>query len=217
MSKISQGILDGFKGKVGTVVGYFWKGKPVMRGYKRFVKDSRTAEQLVIRERFAVVSVLSSAFKAASELGFKKRAQLHGNTEHNNFVQLNWEAVQRGGTSAVEVDYSNLLLSVGSLPSVVFGSTSYQTPQRVEATFAPNSESSGASENDRVYLFAYNPEVNSGALSEGALRSSQRVALTVPASWSGEKVHVWGFAVGGGETNPDVASYSSYLGEGTIG
>ena len=168
MSKISQGILDGFKGKVGTVVGYFWKGKPVMRGYKRFVKDSRTAEQLVIRERFAVVSVLSSAFKAASELGFKKRAQLHGNTEHNNFVQLNWEAVQRGGTSAVEVDYSNLLLSVGSLPTVVFGSTSYQTPQRVEATFAPNSEASGASENDRVYLFAYNPEVNSGALSEGA-------------------------------------------------
>ncbi len=34
MGKLQMGILGGFIGKVGTVVGFNWKGKDVMRAYK---------------------------------------------------------------------------------------------------------------------------------------------------------------------------------------
>ncbi len=217
MGKINQGILDGFKGKVGTVVGFYWKGKPVMRGYKRFFKDAHSEAQMVVRLRFAAINSLAVAFKSAADLGFNHRAASHGNTELNNFVQLNWDAITADNTAAVDVEYSDLVVSYGSLPQVHFSPASYQTPQTVEANFAAIGEASGASDSDRVYLFVYNPSQNIGILSDGALRSSQKVTATLPASWSGESVHVWGFAVGGAEFNKGVASHSAYLGEGIIG
>ena len=45
MGKMRMGILDGFVGKVGTVVGSFWKGKKIIRGYNAFPKESHTEEQ----------------------------------------------------------------------------------------------------------------------------------------------------------------------------
>jgi hypothetical protein len=32
MSTITQGVLGGFSGKTGPVIGSSWKGRPVMRG-----------------------------------------------------------------------------------------------------------------------------------------------------------------------------------------
>ena len=46
MAKQQSGILGGYVGKVGTVVGYFWNGKPCMRAYKRQVRNPRTAAQM---------------------------------------------------------------------------------------------------------------------------------------------------------------------------
>ena len=43
MGKVRMGILDGFKGKVGTVVGSFWKGKKVMRAYNEFPSNPAPA------------------------------------------------------------------------------------------------------------------------------------------------------------------------------
>lgn len=213
MGKIEQGILDGFKGKVGTVVGFFWKGKPVMRGYKRFIHDRQSEAQMLVRLRFAVISGLSVAFKAAADLGFQLRAMSRGNTELNNFLQLNWNNVSANNEAEVSIDYGALVLALGSLPGVFFERANYDTPQQVQVAFAPNGAAGGASDNDKVYLFAYSPSLNNGVLSHGDSRDSGRATLTLPAAWSGESIHLWGFVVGTDGT----PSHSTYLGEGTIG
>ncbi len=213
MGKIEQGILDGFKGKVGTVVGFFWKGKPVMRGYKRFIHDRHSDAQMLVRLRFAVLNELAVAFKAAADLGLRLRAKSRGNTELNNFVQLNWNNVTANREAEVSVEYGELLLSAGALPGVFFERASYETPQQVAVPFAGNSAAGGATESDRVYLFAYSPSLGSGLLSGGNRRSESQATLTVPAAWSGESIHLWGFVVG----TEGHASYSTYLGQGTIG
>ena len=46
MGKIKQGILGGFKGKVGTVIGASWNGIAYMRGLAQSVKNPKTEEQL---------------------------------------------------------------------------------------------------------------------------------------------------------------------------
>jgi len=46
MGKIKQGILGGFKGKVGTVIGSSWNGIAYMRGLAQSVKNPKTAAQL---------------------------------------------------------------------------------------------------------------------------------------------------------------------------
>jgi hypothetical protein len=42
MGTIKQGILGGFSGKVGTVVGASWKGIAYMRSLPQKVKNPRT-------------------------------------------------------------------------------------------------------------------------------------------------------------------------------
>ena len=52
MGKIKQGILEGFKGKVGTVIGASWNGIAYMRGLAQSVKNPKTAAQLQQRAYF---------------------------------------------------------------------------------------------------------------------------------------------------------------------
>ena len=52
MGKIKQGILGGFKGKVGTVIGASWNGIAYMRGLVQSVKNPKTAAQLQQRAYF---------------------------------------------------------------------------------------------------------------------------------------------------------------------
>ena len=55
MGKIKQGILGGFKGKVGTVIGSSWNGIAYMRGLPQSTKDRKSAAQLAQRDFFREV------------------------------------------------------------------------------------------------------------------------------------------------------------------
>jgi hypothetical protein len=46
MGTIKQGILGGFSGKVGTVIGGSWKGISYMRSIPQSVKNPRTDGQV---------------------------------------------------------------------------------------------------------------------------------------------------------------------------
>ena len=58
MGKIKQGILGGFKGKVGTVIGASWNGIAYMRGLPQSQKDPKTAAQIAQRDFFREVQDL---------------------------------------------------------------------------------------------------------------------------------------------------------------
>ena len=58
MGKIKQGILGGFKGKVGTVIGSSWNGIAYMRGLPQSQKDPKTAAQIAQRDFFREVQDL---------------------------------------------------------------------------------------------------------------------------------------------------------------
>lgn len=217
MGKVQVGILDGFVGKVGTVVGSFWKGLPVMRAYKRSVKDAKTNAQQLIRARFAAATHLASAFLYAIRLGFKQVARSRKITEGDYFIKKNWECIHADTPGAATVDYTELTLAQGSLPEVLFGNASFTEPLQVEVPMTDTSGVIGADAHDKVYIFAYSPEAGAGVISDGRnTRSDESAALNVPAYWNGHRVHVWGFAVGNGPDNQGIISDSRYLGSGTI-
>ncbi|MBR6846816.1 MAG: hypothetical protein IKM74_01645 [Bacteroidales bacterium] len=58
MGKIKQGILGGFRGKVGTVIGASWNGISYMRGLAQSHKNPKTAAQLQQRAFFKEVQEL---------------------------------------------------------------------------------------------------------------------------------------------------------------
>jgi hypothetical protein len=60
MGKIKQGILGGFKGKVGTVIGSSWNGISYMRGQAQSQRNPRTEAQMQQRNFFKELQGLVS-------------------------------------------------------------------------------------------------------------------------------------------------------------
>ena len=58
MGKIKQGILGGFRGTVGTVVGSSWNGIAYMKGKPQSVRNPRSDAQVQQREFFKEVQAL---------------------------------------------------------------------------------------------------------------------------------------------------------------
>lgn len=217
MGKVQVGILDGFVGKVGTVVGSFWKGLPVMRAYKRSVKDANTTAQQLIRTRFTAAANLASVFLYAIRMGFKQVARSRKITEGDYFIKKNWECIHADAPGTATVDYTELVIAQGSLPEVLFGNASFAEPLQVVVSMTDTSDVIGADSHDKVYLFVYSPEAGAGVISDGRnTRDDGSASLSVPAYWNGHRVHVWGFAIGAGADNAGIISDSRYLGSGTI-
>ncbi|MBQ7532480.1 MAG: hypothetical protein IJT45_02120 [Bacteroidales bacterium] len=113
MGTIKQGILGGFNGKVGTVVGSSWKGITYMRGQAQHVKNPRTAGQIYSRTAFKAVSAALSPIASTLRLTFAKSAGKM--SAFNKAVSENYKAavVDQDGTPVV--DYSKLILSKGTI------------------------------------------------------------------------------------------------------
>ena len=85
MGKIKQGILGGFKGKVGTVIGASWNGIAYMKGLPQSQKDPKTAAQMAQRNYFREIQGL------AGQLTTEQLASLYpsvtsGSTRRNMLV-----------------------------------------------------------------------------------------------------------------------------------
>ena len=60
MGTIKQGILGGFSGKVGTVIGSSWKGISYMKGRAQSVRNPKTAAQVMQRNYFRQLASLAA-------------------------------------------------------------------------------------------------------------------------------------------------------------
>ena len=218
MAKINSSSLGSFNGKVGNVVAYTVHGKNIVRIYTDQVSNPRTVKQQLIRARFTELVKLGSDMLSAVRIGYAYRAKQRKNTPLNNFMTGNWEAVSASSPDDVTVNYSELTLAVGPLTGVAFGSADWGADEHlcISAPFNGNSGMPGADDADEVYIFAYVPELGQGLMSAASFRTAGSVTLEVPAGWNGMTAHLWGFAVGCGDTTGGLVSDSSYIGHGEI-
>lgn len=212
MAKINMGILDGFIGKVGTVVGFKHFGKSIMRAYQKAVKNPRTAEQRLVRAKFGLLGRMGTALLPAIDEGLAPAAARKQLTPLNAFVQYNWRNTRGDDAESVSVDFTGVALSLGSLQLPGFGTPDFGEELTVKVGYAPNSDVPGTDDDDAVYIAVYQPDSGQAVTSKAAKRSEGTVSVKVPSTWSGLSVHTYGFAVGVGGRN----SGTAYLGLGTI-
>ncbi|MCD6201654.1 MAG: hypothetical protein J7K46_07590 [Bacteroidales bacterium] len=74
MGKISQGILGGFSGKVGNVIGGNWKGIDYMRIKPANVANPQTEGQVDQRTKFYTVLQFLQPLKDFVKIGYKNYA-----------------------------------------------------------------------------------------------------------------------------------------------
>lgn len=211
--------MDGFKGKLGIAVGFFWKGMAVFRAYNKFVSNPNTDDQKLVRARFALLGNLAGGLYPAVKIGYKKYADSIPSTQSGEFVKDNYSKVSGNDPATLTVAYDELKLCNGKLIGADFGTPSFTNPLEVSVPISNgNATNPAAHVDDVVYVMVYCPDMGQGVLSDGtANRSDQAVTISVPTAWQGMKVHCYGFVAAGRSTgDPYNVSPSDYIGFGNI-
>ena len=113
MGTIKQGILGGFNGKVGTVIGSSWKGITYMRSRAQHVKNPRTAGQIYSRNALKAVTAALRPLASTLRITFKESA--HNMSAFNKAVAVNYKAAIYEAGGEPHFNYEKLILSQGSL------------------------------------------------------------------------------------------------------
>ena len=114
MGKIKQGILGGFKGKVGTVIGASWNGIAYMRGLPQSIKNPKTAAQQAQRAFFREVQDLVGQL-SYEQLVFLFPESVQGMSRRNLLVkQLSTDPLVAEGSKHVDLAS---ITSLGNAPT----------------------------------------------------------------------------------------------------
>lgn len=186
MGTIKKGILGGFSGKVGTVVGGSWKGIAYMRGQAQSIKNPRTERQVAQREKLKFIVKALKPFENIINLGFR-----HANiSPMNAAVSYNIKNAVAGTNPSFTLDYQKFVFCSGRLPSVVAAEAAASS-----GSIAIDFEYVTGADTDIAVAVGINKTTNEVVVCEDAenIRENASTTLTTPASWSGAQVACYVF------------------------
>lgn len=190
MGTYKQGILGPFSGKVGQVVGSFWRGVAYMRSLAPNIHNPQTTAQMEVRGKFAVTSRTLSPFLVPVRAGFHPRS---GNSEWGEAVSLNMPLVTTEvGTGAYVLPLPAILLTNGAQGFDI--DVVKNRENGYDATWTPVDAGSPL-DGGQVYCVAYNAANNMAEtfrseMSAGSLTFSAAGITT----GTGDDFHIYAFA-----------------------
>lgn len=218
MAKQRYGINDAYRGTVGTVIGYEWRGKWCLRARPRMVRNPQTEKQQSNRELFKRVVQEAGRLKGFLRTGLRASALEMHLTECNLFVRRNKQWFWLDEEGILRADWEQVLVAEGPLAPVADPVVETQHAASLQAgsggnvlavSFRPSAEGMYADGEDEVYLAAYCPQLGEAAMSGSVWRKKGRVEMALPRCWQDKAVELWLFAV----DYRGRASRSVYVGE----
>jgi hypothetical protein len=190
MGRISQGVLGGFSGKIGNVVGGSWKGIDYMRIKPSSVANPRTVGQVDQRTKFTAALQFLQPLKDFVKVGYKNYANKM--TEFNSAMSYTLNNAITGISPDFLVDYSSALLSRGSLPGGLNAVVESTVAGSVSVAWEDNTLNGTASATDKSLIALYNPAKAEAIYTlEGAARSVGSQGLVVPSNYSGDDLEAY--------------------------
>jgi len=209
MGKISQGILGGFSGKVGNVIGGNWKGIDYMRVRPASVSNPQTEGQVDQRSKFSTVLGFLQPLRGFLKVGFRGYAIKM--TEFNSAMSYNVKNAVIGVYPDYVIDFESALISRGGLTGALNPTVNSPAVGQVQFNWVDNSIDGNARPTDRAMVLVYNPARNEAVyVTDGSARSIGNHTLTVPDQYSGDTVYA--FIAFISEDRKEVSN-SKYVGE----
>ena len=190
MGTIKKGILGGFSGKVGTVIGGNWKGIDYMRSKAASVSNPKTEAQLDQRARFGAALKFLQPLTPFLRVGFKNYAVKM--SAFNSAMSYNLNNALSGAYPDYFIDYPSALVSRGNLPGALNPAILSTTPGEIDFSWEDNSQGHNAKANDKVLLVVLNTTKQLAVtIVGGNTRSSGSQVATVPGTFAGDEVQCY--------------------------
>ena len=189
MGTIKQGILGGFSGKVGNIVGASWRGIDYIRSMPASVRNPRTVAQVSQRTRFALIGKMLKTFVPVIRVGFAGSTGT-GKSAFSVAMSYNVKNAVSGLSPDFEIDFPLVKLTSGEL----YGAgNAAATSGAGSLSFVWDSDLlNNAAATDKVILMAYNHMLNESAYDvDAATRADGSGSLAVPPTWDGEQVDTY--------------------------
>ena len=207
MGKIKTGILGGFQGKVGTVIGSTWRGESIMRALPKTTAKAPTESQRIQRLKFKAVSEFLNPLRSTlstyfgNDTGVKSKYNMATSYHITNAVEITEQGTQ--------ILYPRVLVAKGTL----FGFQNLTTtPSETVITlnWEDNTVFGNAKAEDTVNVVCYIEEVNTFYVFESiANRDGLTASVTLPQNFLGYNVEVYAFLY---DKVSKTSSNSVYLG-----
>lgn len=215
MSKYNQGILGPFSGKIGPVVGSYWKGRFVMRVRPAHVTNPQTEDQMTIRQRLSVLSTFLTPFKEILKIGMAKKMAEFAITAVNAGIKMN-QLSTTGSYPSMTVNASAVQLSNGlgfnvDHPNMQAGAAG----QVVNLTWNNNAGVDPTCRDDDWVITAIRNKTTGQVVFDARTntRLDQAGQVVAPQSWAGAVVQGFMFTQ---NYAGDIVSPTTYLGEVTL-
>ncbi len=194
MATFKKGILGGFQGRIGNVVGSNWKGKEVMRIRPAVVSNPNSENQQKQRARFGLVGRFNQAHRNLIRIGFKAYAK--DMTSSNAAMSYNLANAIAGEFPDLSIDFSKVRISMGNLATLTGVAVLSDAPASVTLNWADNTQAAYASESDQL-IVSLTDQASGEVLSFPgcASRNQATVILNLPAEWSSRTAEVLLFLV----------------------
>jgi hypothetical protein len=211
MGTINKGILGGFSGKVGSVVGGSWKGIDYMRSKGSNRNLNPTDKQLAQQLKFALTMHFVQPMAGLLNISFRNFAIMM--TGINNAFAYTIKNAITGEYPSFVIDYSLALVSRGDLPNVLGPAVTSGVGSLLTFSWTDNSGVGIARATDQAILVAYCPAQRQAIYTTaGGMRSDLTGELNL-LPFSGLTVQTWiGFIA---ENGRSVAT-SIFTGEVTV-
>lgn len=187
MGVINQGILGGFSGKVGNVIGGNWKGIDYMRIKPASVANPRTEGQVNQRTKFTTALQFLQPMKDFIKVGYKGFASKK--TEFNSAMSYILKNAITGEAPDFVVDYAAALVSRGALTGALNGSIDVSVAGTASFAWDDNSGSGSALATDKSMLLLFNESKGEVIFSTAsAQRSAEGQDIVLPDDYANDTV-----------------------------
>jgi hypothetical protein len=190
MATIKKGILGGFSGKVGTVIGGNWKGIDYMRSLPKRSSKPATALQNDQRLKFSLVVGFLRPMSQLIAKGFQSVADAR--TPLNAAVSYHVREAVMGTSPNFTIDTSKVLFSQGDLTGAWAPLAESTVPASINFNWQDNTGTGLSAATDQAVLLVYNAQKQQYVFLENAAsRSATEVDMIVPSDFSGDEVDCW--------------------------
>jgi hypothetical protein len=212
MARISKGILGGFVGRVGTVIGSERNGQYIISSIPKKSTKAPTNAQISQRNKFGIAVGFLQPINQLLKLGYKPTDQrLSSFNEAMSYFIQNSIA---GTMDNYVVDYPNVLISRGALSPAFNAVGASANPGELKINWSTAAMSGLSNPNDETICLIYNPAKSFHFISNvSALRSTGELSVLLPDDFSGDVVHCW---IGFLSSDKKERSTSAYVGLVTI-
>lgn len=188
MGKMYMGILGGFSGTVGTVVGSTnKKGDDIIRVKTKRTRTSNTDGQVNQRTKFSLVAGFMQPLNFLLKTSFKVWAAGEM-TPYNCACQYALKSAVTGEASDFELDYGKVLVSQGLLSRETVAGAEL-VDGKVNFHWEDNTGSGKCAATDKAVLLVYNVDQSEVSYSIGAVTRGEKAgSLALPYNEAGDKL-----------------------------